>query len=71
MHRIILYTNDCPKCKTLKNLLDKNKVKYETFEDIDAIIGELTEIGIRELPVLKVNNEYLNFNNVIRKIKEL
>ena len=63
---IILYSTNCPKCEILKEKLKKKKVEFEECHDIK----EMEKLGITVVPVLKVNNEYLDFkkaNDYINK----
>ena len=67
MNEIILFSNDCPRCKILKQkLIDKN-IKFEISNNFD----ELIERGLQTAPVLKVNNEYYQFGDAVRIIGEL
>ena len=63
---IILYTNNCPKCKILKNKLDEKNIKYEICNDIDLMI----EKGFKSVPMLKIEGQILNFNDSIIFLKE-
>ena len=35
MDKIILYSNNCPRCKILKKKLDDNKINYEIIDNVD------------------------------------
>ena len=63
----ILFTTGCPKCNMLKKKLKENKIPYEEDNDVE----QLLELGFRELPVLKINDKYYDFNQAINYIKEL
>lgn len=58
---ITLYTNDCPRCKVLKMKLDQKNIPYETVSDITA----MRNMGIMSVPMLKVENELLEFTKSV------
>lgn len=64
---IKLYTTDCPKCKILKKKLDEKNVKYEKITDIKV----MAELGIRAVPVLRVDDTLMDFGKAIRYVNEL
>lgn len=59
MERIILYSNNCPKCKILKSKLDSKSIEYELIQDVNSMI----EKGFDEVPVLEVNGETMKFKD--------
>ncbi len=65
--KIILYSNDCPKCKILKERLDSKGVDYEICNDIDLMI----EKGFRSMPILEVNEKIMNYLEAINWTKEI
>lgn len=65
MH-IVLYSNECPKCKILKQKLDDKNILYEVCDDIDLMI----EKGFRSMPVLELNGEVMNYLEAVNYIKE-
>lgn len=58
---VVLYTTGCPRCKILKKKLDEAGIEYTENNNID----EMLSLGISEVPVLKVNGEFLNYNSSI------
>ena len=62
----MLYSNECPKCKILKQKLDDKNILYEVCDDIDLMI----EKGFRSMPVLELNGEVMNYLEAINYIKE-
>lgn len=62
---IIIYSNDCPRCKVLEKLLDSKRIQYEKFTDI----AKMMEIGLLEMPVLEVDNKKMCFHDAINWIK--
>ena len=55
--KVILYSTGCPKCRVLKTKLDKKNINYIENNDVE----EMLELGFDLLPVLKVDNDILNF----------
>lgn len=55
--KVVLYSNDCPRCKILKQKLDTKQIKYEIVSDIDV----MEQKGFMMLPMLDVNGEVLEF----------
>lgn len=62
-----LYSNGCPRCKKLKEELDKFNAKYNTSNDFSVIINA----GFKTVPVLEVNNEFLGYDNALKYIREV
>ena len=63
MENIILYSNGCPKCRTLEQLLNKEHVEYK----IDSDIRHMIEHGIQTVPVLQIGDEkLLSFDEAIQ-----
>ena len=63
---ITLYSTNCPKCNVLKQKLQNLNIDFEISNNID----ELIELGFMEAPILKVNDQYLNFSKAVNWIKE-
>lgn len=66
MGNIILFTNNCPRCTVLKKKLEQAKILYEPNYDLT----EIEKKGIEQLPVLKVNNSYLDFKEAVKWVGE-
>lgn len=67
MENIILYSNECPKCRTLEQLLNKEHVEYK----IDSDISHMIEHGIQTVPVLQIGDEkLLSFDEAIQWIRK-
>ena len=59
---ITIYTTEtCPKCKILKKKLQNKEIPYVEIQDID----ELMKLNIDEVPVAKVDDNIMNFNEAI------
>ena len=65
--KIILFSNNCPKCKILKTKLDQKQITYEECNDVDIMIKN----GFLSMPMLKVDGETMNFNEAIKYAKEI
>ena len=61
---IIIFSNGCPRCEVLKTKMDNANLNYKTSTDFQEIIDR----GFETLPVLKVNNEYLDFIGAVKWI---
>ena len=61
MDKIILYSNNCPRCKILKKKLDDNKINYEIIDNVDAMIDK----GLSTVPVLEINGRMLDFKEAV------
>jgi len=59
---IILYSNDCPKCKILKLKLDSKNIQYTLCSDIDIMVSK----GFQSMPMLEVENIIMDFNEAIK-----
>lgn len=67
MENIILYSNGCPKCRTLEQLLNKEHIKYA----IDSDINHMIEHGIQAVPVLQIGDgKLLPFDEAIQWIRK-
>ena len=65
--KIILYTNDCPKCTILKRALDSSKLPYERVTDMETFL----EKGFKSMPHLEIDGNIYNFGEAMFKIKEM
>ena len=61
MDKIILYSNNCSRCKILKRKLDDNKINYEIIDDVDTMIDK----GLSTVPVLEINGRMLDFKEAV------
>ena len=66
MNKIILYSNNCPKCNILKEKLDDKNITYEICSDIKLMVTK----GFRSAPILEIDNEALTYLDAINWIKE-
>lgn len=63
---IILYSNGCPKCSILKKKLDMAHIDYLIESDTNKMIV----LGLDALPVLKVDNDFMNFTTAVNWINK-
>lgn len=66
MDKIILYSNNCPRCKILKKKLDDNKINYEIIDNVDTMI----EKGLSTVPVLEINGRMLDFKEAVEWVNK-
>lgn len=64
---ITLYSTGCPKCKVLKAKLDQKDLTY----DIETDIEKMKELNILSLPVLKVDDKFLQFKDAVDWVNSL
>lgn len=57
MSDVTLYSTGCPKCKVLEKKLSEIGVDFVINSNVD----DMRELGFRQAPMLKVNNEIYNF----------
>ena len=66
MDKIILYSNNCPRCKILKKKLDDNKINYEIIDNVDTMIDK----GLSTVPVLEINGRMLDFKEAVEWVNK-
>ena len=57
MSEILLYSNDCPKCKVLETKLNSKNIKFTKISDIEILKSK----NIMSMPVLEVDNNLMSF----------
>ncbi len=62
---VILYSTHCPKCNVLKKKLDQHQINYDVVTDIDAIQDISNKTGIKTIPILEINNKFMDFKSAI------
>lgn len=63
---ITLYSTNCPQCIVLERKLNSLPINFQISYDINKI----AELGFMQAPILQVDNQYLNFSEAIKWIKE-
>ena len=67
MDKIIVYTIGCPSCNWLEQNLKKLKIDYEAITNQD----EMTKIGMKSTPAMRINDGPLMYLPQIRNwVKE-
>lgn len=63
---IVLFSNNCPKCKTLKFLLDNKNISYIENNSIE----EMLALGFTKAPILRVDNVDMDADSAQKWIME-
>lgn len=66
METNILYSTGCPKCGLLKKVLEQKGIEYTVEDDVNKML----ELGIEEVPMLKIQGKLMNYDEALRYIKE-
>lgn len=67
MDEVILYTTHCPMCLMLERKLKEKNINYIEVSNIN----EIKEAGIKNVPVLKVDNEMMDSYNAMQWVKNI
>lgn len=59
---IVLYSNNCPKCKILETKLQNKGIYYTK----NTSVSEMQIRGFTAVPVLSVDGNYLNFSEAVK-----
>jgi glutaredoxin len=59
---IILYSNNCPKCKILKTKLVEKNIQYLECNNVKLMLSK----GIRNVPYLQIDEELYNFSSAVQ-----
>ena len=62
---VILYSTDCPRCRIIEKKLQDKGIKFELFNDVDAMIAK----GFKEAPKLEVDGVVMDFKEANEWIK--
>ena len=62
----ILYSTGCPKCNILKKKLAEKGVKYDENNSVEDMLS----IGITVVPMLKVNDDLLDFSEAVKWLNQ-
>lgn len=66
METNILYSTGCPKCGLLKKVLEQKGIEYTVEDDVNKML----ELGIEEVPMLKIQGKLMNYDKALHYIKE-
>ena len=64
---VVLYTTHCPKCMVLEQKLKAKGIIYSTVSDVN----EMTYLGFKQAPMLKVDNSFLPFAAAVKWVNEV
>lgn len=64
---ITLYTTGCPACSILEKKMKIKKIAYKICNDT----AEMIKLGFDRVPVLKVDNNILYFEDAVKYINNL
>lgn len=67
MNEIILYTTHCPMCLMLERKLKEKNINYTEISDIE----EIKKANIKNVPVLKIEEELMDSYNAMQWIKNI
>lgn len=59
--KVVLYSTHCPKCEVLEKKLTQKNVEFEEINDVK----EIRKTGYLTVPLLKVNDEIMDFKAAI------
>lgn len=59
--QIVLYSTGCPRCDVLKKKLTEKGVHYSEVNSVENMLS----IGIKEVPVLSVDGNLMNFKEAV------
>lgn len=59
---ITLFSTGCPRCNVLHKKLDATNIDYSVSNDIN----EVMEQGFTSAPILKVNDNYMDFGQAVK-----
>ena len=61
---IIMYSTNCPRCKTMAMQMDKKKLSYAVRTDVN----EMENLGIRSVPALCVDGKLMTYEQSMQWI---
>ena len=61
-----LFSTNCPKCRVLEQKLNQKNINFDINNDMQEIIDK----GFMSAPVLKIDDEYLDFTSAVKWINE-
>ena len=59
--KIILYSTGCPRCGVLKKKLAEKNIDYGEVNSVDDMLA----LGIKEVPMLSVDGNLMNFREAV------
>ena len=59
---ITLFSTGCPKCRVLEQKLNQKNIVFNINNDVQEVIDQ----GFMSAPVLKVNDNYMDFGAAVK-----
>lgn len=66
-----LYSNDCPNCKTVKNVLMSKDLSFTYVDDYNTVVKKAQEVNIMQMPLLEIDGVIYSGSEAVSKAKEL
>lgn len=63
---VVLYSTNCPKCKVLKQTLDKELIQYTENNSVD----EMIKLGIVQVPMLSVDGDLMDYSKAVQWVNK-
>ena len=63
---VTMYSTHCPKCRVLETKLKSKNIPFDVVDDVK----EMTNLGIKSLPMLMVDGKLMDFSDANNWIKE-
>lgn len=63
---VILFSNNCPRCKVLKTKLEQSGIKFKEINDVELMVQK----GFITTPILEVDGVTYEFKEAVEWIKE-
>lgn len=68
----LVVTNGCSVCTAVKRILTANNIECEYYTTSDANGSQIvSKSGLRKMPIMECNGEYLCGFDVLKKVKEM
>ena len=67
MFIIKLYTTGCPKCEVLKAKLKQKNIPFDEINDMQPLL----ERGFMTVPVLEVDDKFMDFSEAIKYVNAM
>ena len=67
---MILYSNNCPVCRTVKKILNEKNIEYTEIDDINEIMNTARENNISSLPFADINGTIYTAQKLMSYLKE-
>ena len=63
---VMLYSTHCPQCEILEEKLQTKNIQYTEVNDVSLMLNK----GIKNVPVLEVNGEMMDFLKACEWVKK-